>query len=149
MLKVNKKLLKNPLKIFESYEIVKEKSVDLDIKKDEYDFFELAYQALQKDVYFWQVGKILIKLIPFSKLDKNNILRFLKFLYEKEKSTSIHFQITQELAKIDKNLTLDLLDEFSKIRENFCIPHIGAILVELHNTYNINQFEIILVQYEN
>jgi len=143
MLKVNKKISKNPLKIFESYEIVKEKNIDLDIKKDKYDFFELAYQALQNN-HFWQVGNSLTKLIPYSKLNKNSILKFLKFLYEKENGTSIHFQITQQLAKTDKNLTVDLLNEFLKIKEDFCIPHIGAILVELHNTYKINQFETIL-----
>ena len=37
-----------------------------------------------------------------------------------------------------------MLDEFLKIKKDFCIPHIGAILVELHNRYNINQFKIVL-----
>jgi len=118
--------------------------LEIKINKNKYDFFELAYRALQKDMYFWEVGTILIKLIPYSKLNKNSILKFLKFLYEKENGTSIHFQITQQLAKIDKNLTFNLLKEFLNIKEEFCIPHIGAILVELHNTYKINQFKTIL-----
>jgi len=132
------------VEVFNIYEIVTEKNLDLDIEKNKYDFFELAYQALQNNINPWQVGKILVKLILFSKYDKNNILNFLKLLYEKEKNTSIHFQITQQLTKMDKNLALNLLNEFLKIKEEFCIPHIGAILVELHNTYKINQFETIL-----
>jgi len=142
--KIRQLLSKDPVEVFNIYEIVTEKNLDLDIEKNKYDFFELAYQALQNNINPWQVGKILVKLILFSKYDKNNILNFLKLLYEKEKNTSIHFQITQQLTKMDKNLALNLLNEFLKIKEEFCIPHIGAILVELHNTYKINQFETIL-----
>jgi hypothetical protein len=143
------KILENPVEIFESYEIVKEKSVDLDIKKDEYDFFELAYQALENDINFWQVGEILIKLIPFSKLQEDNVLKLLKYLYEKDTKTSIHFYITQQLVKVDENLSKSLLNKLLQIKENFCIAHIGAILVELHNTYKINQLEIVLKYLES
>ena len=51
------------------------KSINLNIKKDEYDFFELAYQALQNDINSpWQVGNILTKLISYLKLNKYGFL---------------------------------------------------------------------------
>lgn len=113
--------------------------------KDKIDYFELAYQALSIDSSNnWNIGNILVNLAPYSKIDIDNILKFYKLFHSKQESTSTHFQITKSLVSNNPTIAKILLEELLKINGLFIIPHISAILIELHNSNNESQYKTIV-----
>jgi len=113
-------------------------------QKDKYDYFDLAYEALSNDISEWSVDNTLIDFIPYSKIDIDSILKFYKLLHSKKNGTSTHFKITKTLLLNNHTLAKELLEKLVTIDNGFVIPHIAAILVELHNSSNEPQYEIII-----
>ncbi|CUV65746.1 conserved hypothetical protein [Sulfurovum sp. enrichment culture clone C5] len=118
--------------------------------KEKCDYFDLAYQALNKNLSnTWTIGNILINLIPYSIIDIDNILKFYKLFHSKENGTSKHFQITKLLVLNNHTLANKLLENLIKIDDDFVIPHISAILVELHNSNHESQYNTIVNYLKN
>ena len=123
--------------------------IEKNCKKDKYDYFNLAHQALESNVNSWNLGKILIDFIPYSKVDIDNILKCYKKLHPKENRTSIHFQITKTLVLNYHKLDKELLEKLVTIDDDFIIPHVSAILVELHNSNHESQHNTIINYLKN
>lgn len=113
-------------------------------QKDKYDYFDLAHQALNNNADSWSLGNVLIDLIPYSKINFDSILKFYTLLHSKENGTSTHFQITKSLVLNNYTLAKELLEKIVKIDDTFVIPHIAAILIELHNSSNESQYKTII-----
>ena len=111
------------------------------IKSYKIDFFRLANKALISDQTFWQVGKVLTYLIPYSELNIETIIEFYIQSYEKENSTFQHFRITQKISEVNYDMSKKLLDALLREDKSYTTPHISAILVTLHNKYNETQFD--------
>ncbi|MDY0194313.1 MAG: hypothetical protein RBR93_12440 [Aliarcobacter butzleri] len=118
-------------------------------KKDEFDYFNLANQALNNNVNIWSLGSILIDFIPYTKINFDSILKFYKLFYSKENGTSRHFQITKSLVLNEHTLAKELLEKLVPIDDAFAIPHISAILVVLHNSGNESQYNTIVNYLKN
>ena len=112
-------------------------------KKERYDYFDLAYQALNNNADNWSLGNILIDLIPYTIININNILKFYKLFHTKGDGTSQHFDITKSLVLNNHTLAKKLLERLVTIDDTFVIPHILAILIELHNSSNESQYKTI------
>lgn len=123
--------------------------IEKNCKKDKYDYFNLAHQALESNVNSWNLGNILIDFIPYSKVDIDNILKCYKKLHSKENGTSIHFQITKTLVLNNHKLAKELLEKLVTIDDDFIIPHVSAILVELHNSNYESQHNTIINYLKN
>jgi hypothetical protein len=123
--------------------------IEKNCKKDKYDYFNLAHQALESNVNSWNLGNILIDFIPYSKVDIDNILKCYKKLHSKENGTSIHFQITKTLVLNNHKLAKELLEKLVTIDDDFIIPHVSAILVELHNSNHESQHNTIINYLKN
>ena len=123
--------------------------IEKNCKKDKYDYFNLAHQALESNVNSWNLGNILIDFIPYSKVDIDNILKCYKKLHSKENRTSIHFQITKTLVLNNHKLAKELLEKLVTIDDDFIIPHVSAILVELHNSNHESQHNTIINYLKN
>jgi hypothetical protein len=95
------------------------------------------------------LGNILIDFIPYSKVDIDNILKCYKKLHSKENGTSIHFQITKTLVLNNHKLAKELLEKLVTIDDDFIIPHVSAILVELHNSNHESQHNTIINYLKN
>jgi len=117
--------------------------------KNKYDYFDLAHQALESNVNSLSLGNILINFIPYSKVDIDNILKFYKKLHSKENGTATHFQITKTLVLNNHKLAKELLEKLVIIDDAFIIPHVSAILVELHNSNHESQHNTIVNYLEN
>lgn len=118
-------------------------------QKNKYDYFDLAHQALNNNANSWNLSNILIDFIPYSIIDIDNILKFYKLLHSKEKGISKHFQITASLVLNNYNLAKELLEKLVTIDDTFIIPHVSAILVELHNSSHESQHNTIVNYLKN
>ena len=112
-------------------------------RKEQCDYFDLAYHALNNNADNWSLGNILIDLIPYTIIDINNILKFYKLFHIKRDGTSQHFNITKSLVLNNHTLAKKLLERLVTIDDAFVIPHISAILIELHNSSNESQYKTI------
>lgn len=118
-------------------------------KKGEYDYFDLAHQSLENNANSWNLGNLLMDFIPYSKVNLDTVLRFYKLLYSKQSGTSMHFQITQTLVLDNHKLAKELLDELVTTDNAFIIPHVSAILIELHNSNHVSQYNTIVNYLKN
>jgi len=138
----------NAIEIFEVLKYTNKKPYEEIIqklcKKNQTDYFDLATKALKANISSWNIGNILVSFIPYSVVNIDNILEFYKLFFSKENGTSTHFKLTQELVKNDKDLGEKLLDILLKDKEPYAIPHISAILVELHNSHKESQYQTII-----
>jgi len=112
--------------------------------KDKIDYFDLACQALNKDANSWNLGNILVDFIPYSKINMDSIFVLYEKLYSKDDGTSIHFNITKTLVNNNHDLAKKLLERLLKNFELFIVPHVSAILIELHNSHNDNQYDTVI-----
>lgn len=113
--------------------------------KEKSDYFDLAYQALDEKLSnTWTVCNILLNLIPYSIIDIDNILKFYKLFHAKGDGTSQHFNITKVLVQNNHTLAKELFEKLLVINDTFIIPHIAAILIELHNSSNEFQYKTII-----
>lgn len=113
--------------------------------KEKSDYFDLAYQALDEKLSnTWTVCNILLNLIPYSIIDIDNILKFYKLFHAKGDETSQHFNITKVLVQNNHTLAKELFEKLLVINDTFIIPHIAAILIELHNSSNEFQYKTII-----
>ncbi|WP_373072083.1 hypothetical protein [Sulfurimonas sp.] len=118
--------------------------IERNCEKDKYDYFDLAHQALENDANSWNLSNLLIDFIPYTKVNLDTILQFYKLLHFKENGTSIHFQITKSLVSNNQTLAKKLLEKLVIIENAFIIPHIAAILIELHNSNDESQYKTII-----
>ena len=117
--------------------------IERNCKKDKYDYFDLAYQALESDANSWNLGNLLIDLVPYTIIDIDNILKFYKLFHTKGDGRSQHFNITKSLVLNNHTLAKKLLERLLTIDDAFVVPHISAILIELHNSSNESQYKTI------
>jgi hypothetical protein len=146
--KIQELIKDNSIKFFEVLKYTNKKPYEEIIqklcKKNQTDYFDLATKALKANISSWNIGNILVSFIPYSVINIDNILEFYRLFFSKENGTSTHFKLTQDLVKNDKDLGEKLLDILLKKKESFAIPHISAILVELHNSHNNHQYNRIM-----
>lgn len=107
------------------------------------DFFKLAMQSLE-NINHYQITSTLIKLIPYSELNIQNIIEFYKALYTSENGTANYFSITKKVAEINYDVSKQLLEALFDINEEFTIPHTAAILSILHNNHQEEQYDTII-----
>ncbi|HFU76637.1 MAG TPA: hypothetical protein ENK66_10375 [Arcobacter sp.] len=143
------KLIKNDsIEIFDAIRFTSQDNYQQMIEKfcikDKIDYFDLACQALNHDANSWNLGNILVDFIPYSKINIDNIFKLYELLYTKENATSVHYKITESLIKNNHILAKKLLEHLIGTNENFAIPHISAILVELHNTSEEHQYDTVV-----
>ena len=108
------------------------------------DFFKLAMPSLEDDKYY-QINVTLIKLIPYSKLNIQNIIEFYRVLSLSEHGTVNCFNITKTIAEINYDLSKQLLEALLSINEEYIIPPASAILSTLHNNHQEEQYSICLL----
>lgn len=107
------------------------------------DFFKLAMPSLEDDEYY-QINVTLIKLIPYSKLNIQNIIEFYRVLSLSEHGTVNCFNITKTIAEINYDLSKQLLEALLSINEEYIIPPASAILSTLHNNHQEEQYSIVI-----
>jgi hypothetical protein len=113
------------------------------ILKYNLDFFKLAMLSLE-DINHYQITSILIKLIPYSELNIQNIIELYRVLSLSENGTANYFSITKKVAEINYDVSKQLLKALFDINEEFTIPHIAAILSILHNNHQEEQYNTII-----
>lgn len=144
---IKKLLQNNSIELFKALEY-KDEDIYIPIiktcQKNKLDYFELAYHALEKDLCTaWTIGDVLFNLIPYSIININNILKFHELFHTKEDGGPQHFNITKSLVSNNDTVAKALLEKLLKIDNIFVVPHISAILIELHSN-NESQYKTII-----
>ncbi len=107
------------------------------------DFFKLVILSLNQ-VENYQITRILIKLIPYSKLNIETIINFYREFYVSQNGTANYFSITKTIAEVDCDVAKRLLRRLLDLQEEFTVHHIAAILSVLHNKYDEKQYSTII-----
>ncbi len=113
------------------------------ILKYNLDFFKLAMLSLE-DINHYQITSTLIKLIPYSELNIQNIIGLCRALSLAENGTANYFSITKKIAEINYDVSKQLLEALLDINEEYTIPHTSAILSILHNKHQEEQYSTII-----